>query len=78
MATTKPAKGEFNKAGTESYLLTIYRAGENQCSGKDGVVGTLERLGDEDRQIFHGIEELLRLLGIAPTEWEGQGDEHAT
>ncbi len=72
MTTCKSPEAASGKSGTTSYLLNIYQAGEQE----DRVVGTVERLGNEGRHAFHSIEELLHLLGIAPTESEKQDHEH--
>lgn len=60
--TRKHADVATSKSATESYLLNIYHS---QGQHRDtALVGTVEKLGNEEKCSFHDIQELLHLLGI--------------
>ena len=71
MTICKPPEAVSGKSRTESYLLNLYHAGDRESV----VVGTVEKLGNEDKHAFHSIQELLHLLGIEQVESEEQDNE---
>ena len=57
-----------------SFLLHVYR---NCDDAAGGMVGTVERLGSGERQVFHSVGGLLQLLGLGTPNAGGRYDERA-
>jgi len=53
----------------DSYIIRIYRHAE-ETPGK--VVGTAERVGDEGKKAFKGVDELLQILNTGQPKRAGQ------
>lgn len=49
----------------ENYIVRVYRRGDQN---PDEVVGIVERVEKEDRQPFHSLSELCKILSLCPTD----------
>ena len=66
MPVSNPSEVVSGKSRKGSYLVNIYHAEDR---GKS-VLGTVEKLGNENQEAFHSIQELLNLLGLDNTASE--------
>lgn len=49
----------------ENYIVRVYRRDEQK---PDEVVGIVERVEKEDRQPFHSLSELCKILSLCPAD----------
>lgn len=49
----------------ENYIVRVYRRDDQN---PDKVIGTVERVEKEDRQPFHSLSELSKILSLCPAD----------
>ncbi len=57
---------------TGSYLVHVYR---NAADPRAPLAGTVERLGNGERQAFHSVSELLQLMNVGKEVMGENNDE---
>ncbi len=53
----------------ENYIVRVYRRDiQNTC----GVTGLVENVENEEKLVFHSLEELCSILSIRPVQTQGE------